>query len=455
MKRLNATHSSSGIHALCFLFVVLLSTWIQWSVVSQTRVAYPIRADAAKYVAYAYNLRHHRVFSHEHDWEAESAGATPVPDKLTLPGYPAFLSLFLGASSKPDYPAFVQRVAYAQMVLGIATCALLLLLAVRLLPFPWAMATGLLTAISPHLATISTYLLTESLFTLLFVGSLYALLTASKPGARWYTFATAGAMLGVASLVRPQLTLLPLVLLFVCLASTRLRARWRALLLGFMVFVAILAPWQIRNAKVADSGPHLLVYSLYHGAFPQLMYQGNSRSYGFPYRFDPNAEAHSNSLPAALNYIGDEFRKAPARMTHWYLLGKPEFFLSWNIIAGQGDVFIYPVERSPYLQSPVFGTLRALSYSLHWPITLFALGGMLLAFWRPSLLTDDPTQKTLIRLMATVLATILAMHMLGAPFPRYGIPFRPLVYLLGVTTLYGLAARLKGRGTHTAPPSRT
>jgi hypothetical protein len=30
---------------------------------------------------------------------------------------------------------------------------------------------------------------------------------------------------------------------------------------------------------------------------------------------------------------------------------------------------------------------------------------------------------------------VLFMHMLGAPFPRYAIPFRPLAYLLGVALL--------------------
>lgn len=436
----------SGVRVACCLFVVLLAAWTQWSVVSQTQVDHPIRADAAKYVAYAYNLKHYGVFSHAHDWEAEgNGGVPPAPDKLTLPGYPAFLTLWLGDAPKPDYPAFVERTTHVQMVLGIGTCVLTLLLALQLLPFRWAIATGLLTAVSPHLATISTYVLTESLFTLLFVSSLFAMVAACKPGARWTVFVVAGALLGIASLVRPQLTPLPFLLMGICLASNRLRLRWRPLLVGVAVFVAVLAPWQMRNARVADSGPNLAVNSLYHGSFPQMMYQGDPRSYGAPYRLDPQSEAHSSSLPATLHYIGEEFRQAPMRMTHWYLLGKPEFFLSWNIIAGAGDVFIYPVASSPYLQSPVFGAMHAVSFALHWPVTLLALIGMLLAFWRPSLLTDDPIRQTQLRLLATVLAAMVGMHMLGAPFPRYGIPFRPLVYLLGVATLYGLGTSHRKR----------
>lgn len=445
MSRSDTVQNISSIRLACCFFVVLLAAGIQWFVVGNTEVFHPIRADAAKYVAYAYNLKHHRVFSHTHDWEAENTGAAPAPDKLTLPGYPAFLTLWLGNEPKPDYASVVTRVTHAQMALGIGTCILTLLLALQLLPFRWAIATGLLTAISPHLATISTYLLTESLFTLLFVGSLSALVIACKPGARWPIFLLAGALLAIASLVRPQLTLLPFLLLGICMTSRRLRMRWRPLLLGIMVFVAILAPWFIRNARTTDSGPNLTVMSLYHGSFPEMMYQGDPRTYGAPYLFDPDADAHSSSLAATLHYIGEEFRKAPVRMTHWYLLGKPEFFLSWNIIAGGGDVFIYPVARSPYLQSPPFKAMRALSFSLHWPVTLLALVGMLLAFWRPSLLSDDATRQTQLRLLATVLATMLIMHMLGAPFPRYGIPFRPLIYLLGVATLCGLKTEFTRR----------
>jgi hypothetical protein len=63
---------------------------------------------------------------------------------------------------------------------------------------------------------------------------------------------------------------------------------------------------------------------------------------------------------------------------------------------------------------------------------------MLVAAWRPALLSADGERRQAMRLLAIVFAVIIVMHLVGAPYPRYGIPFRPLVYLLGIAMLHGL-----------------
>jgi hypothetical protein len=80
---------------------------------------------------------------------------------------------------------------------------------------------------------------------------------------------------------------------------------------------------------------------------------------------------------------------------------------------------------------------------MHWPLMLLALGAMFVAGWRPELLASIPAQQTMIRFLALTLAYVLVVHMLGAPYPRYGIPFRPLLYLLAVAML---SAPLDGNG---------
>lgn len=431
---------------LCCAAVLLLSAWIQWSVVQRTEVNQPIRADAAKYVAYAWNLRHHGVFSH--DPAGLAAGATaPAPDRLTLPGYPAFLALFVGDGAQPDYTGLLQRATTAQMLLGIATVGVVLLIGLELLPFGWALAAALLAAISPHLATINTYLLAEGLFTFLVALSLLALLRASRDDAGWGAYALAGVAIGLTSLVRPQLQPLPFLLLLACALSPRLRPRLKKAAIGFACFLAFVGAWQLRNLDVPRGGPGLSVVSMYHGAFPELMYGRIRASYGFPYRFDPDLEAHSRDLRAVAGFVASEFREQPGRMARWYLLGKPEFFLSWNIIAGGGGPFVYPVVASPYLDSGVFRGLYAGSFLLHWPLTLLALTAMLVAAWRPRLLAHDPRRQRQLRLLALVLGTMLVLHAIGAPYPRYGIPFRPLVYLLALALLHGLwRSRREGAG---------
>jgi 4-amino-4-deoxy-L-arabinose transferase-like glycosyltransferase len=428
------------LRTLFFSLVLLLSAWVQINVVARTSVESPIQADTVHYVSYAWNLRAHHVFSRAPTW-ATGDTASPMPDKMTLPGYPAFLSMLL--DGPPDM-RFIRRAVFAQAALGVATCAFVLLAALRLLPFGWAVATGVLTAISPHLATISTYLLTEALYTTLVAASIYVLVRTAEDNSRARWYAAAGLVLGLASLVRPQLQLVPFVLLAACLCVRGLRPRLRPAILGLMCFLAVVMPWQLRNAGIErnQADPDLLAATLYNGAFPDMMYQGDPASYGFPYRYDPDKALHGSDVPAAVAFISQQFGKAPLQMSRWYLIGKPRLFLSWNIIVGMGDVFIYPVSNSPYLQSPLFRAMRALVSWLHWPLMIAALCA-LVAAWRPIAIV--PEHRRVVRMLALVFAVVLLMHIIGTPLPRYGIPFRPLVYLLGMAMLHGIWQWLRPR----------
>lgn len=433
--------SSRTLRVALASLVLLLSAYIQFTVSLRTPVQGTVRADAVKYVAYAWNLKHHHTFSRAPFWTA-TASQSPRPDKLTLPGYPLFLGLFLGDSVDP---AFANRVTLAQAALGVATCLLTLLLAFRLLPLGFAVLAGLATAISPHLATIGTYLLTEALFAFLVAAALYACVRAIQPGSTWRTAALAGLLLGLASLVRPQMQLLPFLLLGLCLAVPRWRPRARMAVVGLLCFLALAIPWQLRNLGVERprGEPDLLVTTIYHGGFPNLMYGNDPRTAGYAYRYDPAAAQHTASLSSALEYIGDGFKDEPLRYLGWYLVGKPVSFLSWDDPANAGDIFIYAVESSPYRSQPFFIGLHRLARWLHWPLTILALAAMFTAAWRPGLLTPDKDRQRGIRFLSLVLAYVLAMHAIGAPYPRYGIPFRPLVYLLAMAMLAALSGGLR------------
>ena len=65
-----------------------------------TSIQSPIRADAANYVASAYNLAAHGVYSSTLSPSSRlnldfKEVAQPTPDKHREPGYPAFLQVFL------------------------------------------------------------------------------------------------------------------------------------------------------------------------------------------------------------------------------------------------------------------------------------------------------------------------------------------------------------------------
>lgn len=429
------------LRAFAMLVLLAASAFVQFTTVLQTRQDGVIHGDATKYVFYAYNLRHHQVFSRTQSFGAGREQAEPVSDKLTLPGYPAFLSLFLGQGA-PD-AAFVRRATLAQAGLGAASTLLAFLIALRLLPLGWAFASGLLTAGLPHLATFSTHLMTEPLFTCLLLASVLAMLSAARPAAGLPRAMLAGLLLGLACLVRPQLQLLPALAILGTLVSSRLRPHLPRVLLATACFVAVLGPWYARNASIESPAgePDLLVTTLYHGSFANFMYRDDPRTFGYPYRADPDQARITANLDSVLTHIGASFASEPLRSARWYLLGKPGFFLSWGIVAGVGDIFVYRVATSPWLEQPLFVAMRDLAFVLHWPLMLLSLAAMLLATWRPRLLSSEPERRHAAILLSVLLLYVMGMHMLGTPLPRYNVPFRPLEFTLALVALHAAWAR--------------
>lgn len=424
--------------------LVAISILFQFAVSFATSVNDPLRLDAGKYVGYAYNLEQHGVFSNAATWKHPGGTAAPTPDKLTLPGYPAFLTVLL--DGRPD-DAFVRRTMLVQAGLGVVSALLAFLIGLRMLPAGWAFAGALLVALSPHMATIGTYVLTETLFTTLVLAGVYALLLAIRPGRRRRDWIVAGLLLGAASLVRPQLQLLP----WIALALVAIVPRWRAwfprVALGALCFLAVVGPWYARNAGVprtADS-PDLLVVSLYHGSFPGLMYRDDPATYGFPHRADPEQDTVTRDLPSTLHRIGADFARDPMRMTTWYAIGKPAMFLSWGMVAAAGDVFIYPPDRSPFLGPSWGAPIRVLSVLVHWPLMVLSLVALVMAARRVDALTHDVAAQRAILLVAALWAYAILIHMIGLPLPRYAIPFRPLAYLLGIVCARAMWMSLRGK----------
>jgi 4-amino-4-deoxy-L-arabinose transferase-like glycosyltransferase len=197
--------------------------------------------DSVEYDRLGWNLAAHRVYS----LEDSAAGA---PDLTRTPVYPLFVAgCYFLAGHSPTAAVLVQIGCAA------ATTALLWLMGRRFLPAPAAAASAVFLALDPLLVQYATLLLSETVFSLVFVGSLYCLLTyLQKPGWRW---ASAAALLtGLAILCRPIAVLWPGALLpgFILLAWQQ--HGWRPL--GHYVLIlggsaAVVAPWVVRNQLVA------------------------------------------------------------------------------------------------------------------------------------------------------------------------------------------------------------
>jgi 4-amino-4-deoxy-L-arabinose transferase-like glycosyltransferase len=426
-----AAHARRPIERLLLILILALSAWVQSSVANRTVVDTPLRADAAEYFSYAVNLGWSGTYSANQDWRSGSPAAAPQPDKVRSPGYPLFLRLIGRPVPSPGY---LHRVATWQAALGVLSVFLAWCIARRMLPGWAALATTALCAINPHLATIGTYLLSESLFTALLLASVLATCVAfERRAGRWWLYA--GLAWGACALVRPTVEFLPLLFLLASFAFAGLRDVRRGAALAMLGFALVQAPWVLRNLHVpAVPGTSLMAKSLVHGSYPGFMYQDKPESFGFPYRFDPDSERASSDVPSALGRIAANFRDAPLRQAGWYLFGKPGWFLSWGNVQAF-DVLIYPAIHTPYYEDARFALMRMASLWLHWPLMLLGLAGAIWVALRPRAVQLASLSRPGSAIVAWVVLYAVAAHAATAPFPRYSIPFRPLLFALALLVL--------------------
>lgn len=428
--------------ALLLVLILALSALLQATVVSRTVVDRPLRVDALDYFSYAVNLRDHGVYSLDRGWNEGRADESPRPDAQRPPGYPLLLRMLDPQVSRQ----WLRRVGYVQAGLGVLSVWLVYLLGRRFLSEPMALLATALTALCPSLVVLSTYVLSEGLFTFCLLAALLASAVALGRAGEWKPALAAGLLWGVASLVRSTSLFVPVLFLLASFAVPMLHGFRRASAFCLLGFALAMSPWLLRNQALPPSaeGGSLMVKALAHGSYPDFRLDGRPETEGFPYRFDPEADARQRDLPGVLRYIARDFHKHPGRMLRWYLLSKPLAFLSWTGSQSWG-LFLYPVLASPYLQSGLLKLSAILMHALHWPLVLMALvaSGALLANRR--LTGIQSRNRGVATLLAFVLAYAIAFHMVVAPFPRYNLPFRPLVFLLGAFCLQWLGIAWRSR----------
>ena len=170
-----------------------------------------IRADAAQYFRIAINVVDHGVYS-----DAMRSDTAPSPDSYRGPGYPTLIALPLALSH--DSMTTYWSILVLQAALGAGVAVLVFLLARRWMPPGFALASGLLVAIWPHLIVQAGCLLTESPFGFLLVGGIYLSLRALESDRMAYSMAAAVAF-ACAALMNSMIVLFPLVVFGMILAA--------------------------------------------------------------------------------------------------------------------------------------------------------------------------------------------------------------------------------------------
>jgi peptidoglycan/LPS O-acetylase OafA/YrhL/4-amino-4-deoxy-L-arabinose transferase-like glycosyltransferase len=178
-----------------------------------------------------------------------------------------------------------------QAALGGVTVVLVFLVARRLFGRPAAFAAAIVTAVYPPLVTISATLMSEAIFVPIMVGALLTALLAREGGARANHWAVAtGLLVGAGLLARPNsVAMLPA---FVLLVTAWSRVAWdrRAALVRAALLVtaavAVLVPWQIRNARTMSGTVFIADIDGYNVAG---VYNADSAASGYPttYQFRP------------------------------------------------------------------------------------------------------------------------------------------------------------------------
>jgi hypothetical protein len=427
-----------------FLFALSFLTLFAWLLreyfVLATAVDGPIVGDVRDYVAYAWNLVHHGVFS-----MTPPATALPPPDSFRGPGYPLFLAAAMAL--KPQADGWYLLALHAQALIGALTATATALLGRRWLAPGWALLAGLLMALWPHHIAATGALLSEVVFGAALV---FALLCTARmhdsPGNRAWSIAS-GAWLGYAWLVNPLVLFLPF--LFAVLAWRKGRRAAALWMLG--IFLLPVALWSVRGAALHDGGgSDRAKVNLVQGSWPQY-----HRALSLArLRDDPIARRIMTAIDqeerllkadtgAGLAAIASRLQEDPAYYGKWYLLQKPWLLWDWNIRIGAGGIYFLRTLHSPLETNPLLRVSTELLQRLN-PL-LFGLSlaaALVLTF---GAIRQRPWAPPAAAMTAVLMLYVTAIHALLQAEPRYSTPYRPFEMLMAVSALATITGSFRKR----------
>jgi len=295
-------------------------------------------------------------------------------------------------------------------------------------------AAGLVTAAFPSHVLFSSLLMTEVTATFLLAATVWLALAWSLEGRpRPARLLALGAAVGAATLVRPEMLILPLAFAVVWWAVT---GSWRAVALRLGLTAAgaalLLAPWVARNA--VQMGSPVLTTSM-GDALLQGHYEGSEgrpdlfvvASFQLSYHDLGNAErevrvsrdATREALEFALTHPLDELRLTGKRL--YYLYASDEAGISWT------------QSNRPVLGATAEERLSLLSNVYYFVVLGSAVLGAPLWFSR---------RKPRRLLLAAVIAVhALVFALLFASHDRYHLPLLPVFSVLAAAAWVGAVDR--------------
>jgi hypothetical protein len=411
--------------------VLLVAAYLRVGAVNDTDYGSQIRSDAFEYYKYAINLRYNQTYSLQRPPSKTDPHFDAEPDAMRPPGYALFLLPF---STYPPPLDIAYAIQIAQVLLDLLTVLLVFLIARTALGYRSSLVAAGFTALSSHLIIMNVYLLTETVFTFSLILYLYiATLAANKP--KLWLWLLCGLVLGISCLIKPTMNyFLPFALASLPLLVPRERLL-KCTLVITLGFAVVMTPWALRNAMLDDAASPRSLSHLQNGSYPDLMHNGDPESRAIPHRKDPNY----GNIQTLGQFLDDLWRKVsaePSRYLKWYLVDKLQVYYQWDIIAGLGDIYIYPVYASPFLDDSEFRLSRALMKGAH-PLLMIASLAFCVAMLLPAARRRLNREQVLLAVIgATVVWYFTLVHWVGNPLPRYAIPIRPIQYILAVFAIF-------------------
>lgn len=334
---------------------------------------------------------------------------------------------------------------------GAVTVVLLMLITGRVFDRGTAIVAGAMLAVLPGPILWTDVLVSETLYTAVFVVAVLVLVRA-RPTWRWLL--AFGFVVGLGMLVRGEaLTwlLLPAVMWW-------RRVPWRQLVRVVVVAAGttavVMLPWTIRNAVVMDAFVPVATNAsetLWSGHNPDATGAQVYPSEGFDDQFDQTLPALELARAKALRHDavhflvthpGRELELIPLKLTA--LNRGDSFALDWVNAPGVGET----PPLSP-IQVERIGVIADAGY--YGMLTLTVLGGVVLGgrFWR----------SPIGRITGTSFATALVLY--GFVYYgnyRYRLPYEPLMVLVAATLVTGAfrgRELLAGTVQHDAQPADT
>jgi len=429
------------IKSIAIVIVAALALTIRISYFHNTEYDQPIRGDAAQYVVYAQNIQEFATFS------KDRINSPPHPDSYWAPGYPFFLAAIF-EFSKPENAYY--RVLLAQSIIGALITLFTMLLASLFLKNIWVILSGLLVAFSPHLISIGSLHLTESLFSFTLLLALYFSALSLIKRSR-VILLLAAIMFGLSYLINPVMFFTPfLIAPFIYSYLSRpekehsTKQALNTTILFLAVFILPVSGWALRNQlntpPDAPSSSERLLTNMIIGSHSNYydVYRQNPRNPDNPAAVDTRNINGSTTL--FLETMKERIATDPAHYAYWYLLKKPVLLWNWNILMGQGDIFVYPVITSLYQKSNLALASYTIMKSLHYWVFAFALLGVIPLLIQPN---KKPEEHVIIIMLYITLFYISSVYVVTQSEARYSIPLRPEMYLCAVFFISSVFSYLK------------